>query len=424
MKRSLSARLGRAGLVLALTSTAALPATDARAQAASATTIEQAKVEFGIGAQAYATGKFGLAVTAFERAYKLVPRPEILFSLAQAERRHCVGAKDRALLQRSLAHFREYYALPNPPRSADAVDAIGELERLAQTPDFGGGPAPAAAAKASTTLSIATDDNTSAGARVYVDGRSAGELPFEGPVSPGQHRVEVRLDGFIPSSANVLVPEGTRRSLLLKLVERPVGVAFDTPPGTDIYIDGAFMGRTPLPVAGVPLSPGAHTAVLVRNGRRLVTKDVTVVRGKPMVVRAPLEVSTQRVASFVVGGAGVASLVASGVFYGIALGEQARAQNREAQRLEGKLLPAGLAQYNAAVANRDTYRAAGTVAALGGVAALSVGALLFAFDRPDPNSVPLRRPEGPTRKPGSEFELSLAPMLAPGMAGAGAFGHF
>lgn len=423
MKRALLTRVARAGLLLTLGSAAALPTTDARAQASSAA-IEQAKIEFGIGAQAYATGKFGLAVSAFERAFKLVPRPEILFSLAQAERRHCVGAKDRALLQRSLSHFREYYALPNPPRSADAVEAIGELERLLQTPDFGGAPAPAAAAQAATTLSIGTDDNASAGARVYLDGRSVGELPFEGPVSPGAHRVEVRLDGFIPASANVLVSEGTRRSLLLKLIERPVGVAFDTAPGTDIYVDGAFMGRTPLPVTGVPLSPGTHTAVLVRNGRRLVTRDVTVVRGKPMLVRAPLEVSTQRVASYVIGGAGVASLVASGVFYGIALAEQSRAQNREAQRLEGNLQPGGLDQYNAAVANRDTYRAAGTVAALGGVAALSVGALLYAFDRPDPNSVPLRRPEGPTRKPGSDFELGLAPVLAPGMAGAGAFGHF
>ncbi len=143
-----------------------------------------------------------------------------------------------------------------------------------------------------------------------------------------------------------------------------------------------------------------------------------------MVVRAPLEVSTQRVASYVVGGAGVASLVASGVFYGIALGEQARAKNREAQRLDGTLQPAGLDQYNAAVANRDTYRAAGTVAALGGVVAVSAGVLLFAFDKPDPNSVPLRSPEGPKRKPGSEFDIGFAPLLAPGTAGAGAFGRF
>ena len=397
----------------------------ARAEAPSAA--QQAKEHFSIGAQAYSGGKYDLAVRSFEQAYALLPRAEILFSLAQAERKQCVASTNGPLLQKALKHFREYYDRPDASRKVDAVNAISELVALQSTPGYavaGAAAAPVATREATRLSVYAAVDGQARGAELYVDGRSRGDLPFSGPVSAGKHHIHVRLAGHVPVDVDVKLAEGTSERVQVRLVERPVGVAFDAPSGTDVHVDGAFVGRTPFPVAGVGLTSGPHTAVLVKNGRRLLAKEFTVEQGKPMIVRAPLEVSTQRIAAYAVGTVGVAGLVASGVFYGIALGEETRAQNRETTRLEGNLKPVGLEQYNAAVANRDTYRAAGTVAALGGLAALSAGALLFVFDKPDPNSVPLRRPDGPSRKPGADFELGFAPLLAPGVAGAGAFGHF
>ncbi|MBL0193724.1 MAG: hypothetical protein IPQ09_05750 [Myxococcales bacterium] len=128
----------------------------------------------------------------------------------------------------------------------------------------------------------------------------------------------------------------------------------------------------------------------MKNGRRLLAKEFTVEQGKPMIVRAPLEVSTQRIAAYAVGTVGVAGLVASGVFYGIALGEETRAQNRQLDAALATSNPQGVEQYNNALANRDSFRAVGTVSALGGALALAGGVALFAFDRPDPNSVPIR----------------------------------
>ncbi len=414
MRRSPSALRGLASLLVVMGG-----ATSALAQPASP--LEQAKTQFNLGAQAYTAGRYELAVTAFDEAYKLLPRSEILFSLAQAEKKQCVIMKDGALLRKALTHYRQYYAAADASRKTDAAEAIGYLEQLATQAEFGGAPAAAAAQKAATKLSVYASVD---GAHVYVDGRSQGDVPFVGPVAPGKHRVLVRLDGYEPAERDVFVAEGTTQTLPMTLAERPVGVAFDTTSGAEVHVDGAFLGRTPLPVAGVALAPGVHTAVLVKNGRRLATKDFTVERGKPMVVRMPLEVSNQRVAAFAVGGVGVASLVASGVFYGIALAEESRALNRETQRNGGNLQPVGLEQYNNALGNRDTYRAAGTVAALGGAAALSAGVLLYAFDKPDPNSVPLRAPEGPKTKPKSDFEVAVAPLLAPGTAGVGALGRF
>src|SRR5262249_49982115 len=52
--------------------------------------VEQAKNYFNAGATAYAAGQFVAAAQAFDQAYKLAPRPAILFSMAQAERRQYV----------------------------------------------------------------------------------------------------------------------------------------------------------------------------------------------------------------------------------------------------------------------------------------------------------------------------------------------
>ncbi|MBL0193723.1 MAG: VCBS repeat-containing protein [Myxococcales bacterium] len=71
-----------------------------------------AKTQFSLGAQAYSTARYDVAVVAFAEAYRLLPRPEILFSLAQAEKKQCLATKDGALLKKALKHFREYYDRP------------------------------------------------------------------------------------------------------------------------------------------------------------------------------------------------------------------------------------------------------------------------------------------------------------------------
>jgi hypothetical protein len=56
------------------------------------------------------------------------------------------------------------------------------------------------------------------GARVAVDGRSAGITPLtlEG-VTPGQHQVELKLDGYQPHAVNVKIRPGVREAVLADL---------------------------------------------------------------------------------------------------------------------------------------------------------------------------------------------------------------
>jgi hypothetical protein len=407
--------LGRVSLVAALV----LASKVASAQAPAAN-VEQAKIQFNLGAQAYTAARYDVAVAAFDEAYRLLPRPEILFSLAQAEKKQCVVAKDAALLKKALGHYRQYYGteIPGGGRKPEAVESIQYLEQLATQAEFGGGQG--GAGQKTTKLNVFSSAD---GAHVYVDGRSVGDVPFVGPVSPGKHTISVRLEGFVSSQRDVVVDEGTTQTLPMPLVERPVGVAFDTTPGADVYVDGRFTGRAPFGPEGVPLPPGNHVAVVVKNGKRLATKEFTLVRNKPMLVSLPLETSNQRVSAFVIGGIGLGALLTSGVFYAIAIAEESRVENRQALLDRGELDAKGLTSYNTALANRDAFRTSGTVIGFGGVAALTGGVLLYALDKPDPNSVPIRPSEDP-KKPKNEFDVAVTPYFTGQGLGLGAMGRF
>lgn len=410
-------KTARAFMVAAVTLALVAP----RPASADATT-DQAKTQFTLGAQAYTAGKYDVAVAAFEEAYRLLPRPEILFSLAQAEKKQCVAAKDPNLLKKALAHYRQYYAmdLPQSARKAEAVESIQVLEQLAMQPELGGVAPTAAAQKAPTKLAVYASVD---GAHVFIDGRNQGDVPFVGSVAPGKHTVVVRLAGYTDATRDVVVTEGSTQTIPMTLVERKVGVAFDTASGADVYVDGQFVGRAPFGPAGVELLPGPHVAVVVKNGKKLATREITVERNKPMVVRVPLETSSQRVGSYVVGGLGVVALLGAGAFYVSAFAEQTRAKNLLTQRDQGALDADGLDSYDRAVTNRDALRTSGTIAGAVGVVGLAAGVALFVLDTPDPKSVPLRTPEAPKAKPGSEFEVSLVPAFGPlnGLLARGTF---
>src|SRR4051812_4150596 len=104
---------------------AVLAATMTLARAASAqdgTALERAKTFFNAGAQAYAAGQYGAAIQAFEEAYKLAPRPQLLFSIAQALRKEYYVGQDVAIARSAIKQYRDYLdQVPALGRRADAA---------------------------------------------------------------------------------------------------------------------------------------------------------------------------------------------------------------------------------------------------------------------------------------------------------------
>jgi tetratricopeptide (TPR) repeat protein len=81
------------------------------------------------GAAAYAAGHYAHAYDFFTRSQELSYRPSVVFARAQALRR-LGGRREEA-----IALYEEYLATPDPPRKADAEEALAELRGPAKTGD-------------------------------------------------------------------------------------------------------------------------------------------------------------------------------------------------------------------------------------------------------------------------------------------------
>src|SRR5258706_11656922 len=78
----------------------------ARAQAAPAPAeAADARLYFNAGARAYAAGKYPAAIRAFEEAYRIEPRPGLVFSIAQAYRRQYFIDKAKQNLVEAIEHY-------------------------------------------------------------------------------------------------------------------------------------------------------------------------------------------------------------------------------------------------------------------------------------------------------------------------------
>jgi hypothetical protein len=74
-----------------------------------------------------------------------------------------------------------------------------------------------------TTQGIVTVRSSLAGAKVACDGKAEGTVPTEVVVAPGNHAIELTLDGYRPARTNVVVAAGERRSIDLALeAEAPI----------------------------------------------------------------------------------------------------------------------------------------------------------------------------------------------------------
>ena len=67
--------------------------------------VRQAKQLFAAGVRAYQKEQYRVAIVAFEEAYKLAPRPPVIFSAAQAHRMQFFVDDDHRRLARAVALY-------------------------------------------------------------------------------------------------------------------------------------------------------------------------------------------------------------------------------------------------------------------------------------------------------------------------------
>ncbi len=176
-------------------------APDATAQGASDAFTDTARQRFQEGVQLFDQGKFEEARAAFLQAYALKKHPAVLLNLAQSELRsdHPVEA---------ARHFAQFLR-ENSDAKPNEIESAREGLSQARTK--------------TGRIDVQVDVE---GADVFIDGELVGRAPLPAPVDvgPGSRRVEARLPGHAPQTADVAVLVGEVAS---------TNFSFETPPTTE-----------------------------------------------------------------------------------------------------------------------------------------------------------------------------------------------
>jgi tetratricopeptide (TPR) repeat protein len=323
------------------------------AQAQSAADLERAKASWRAGAVAYTAGEYAPAIQAFEAAYALTPLSPIAFSLAQAYRRQYFVARDRSQLERAVALFRRYVQeVPQGGRSADALDALSQLEPLLATQPT---PEQPAAVEARPTRLMITADASDA--RISIDGAPALPSPAIQEVAPGAHRVRVEAAGYKPSERVVTALPGELILSETALRELPASLVVASSSNAELYVDGAFVGHGG-PHATFALASGPHTLTLTQPGHRIAQRTVVLRRGETLPVQLPVEITLQRKVARALFAAGGVGAVAGIVFGALALQHQRDAQVFLRDQERGNVTDAQADEYDSDVRRRNRLRLA------------------------------------------------------------------
>jgi tetratricopeptide (TPR) repeat protein len=401
--------MSRHHLALAALLLASLAAGPARAQEDA----DKARTFFDAGAAAYAAGRFVVAVQAFTEAYSLAPRPSVLFSLAQAERRQYTAERDVRALRAAIKHFRQYLNdVPQGGRRADAVEALSEMEaidaRLA--PSAAGALEPAQKAATRVMVSVNIKD-----AAISLDGAVRTESPLIEEVKPGKHSVRVSAPGYFDDEREVVSVQGSLVAVEVSLRERPASLAISAPEGAEIAIDGRPFGVAPL--GTVELPAGQHVITITRTGHHPVLRTVSLQRGATVPLDAGMAKTSQRYLSYGVLGLSGAALVTGGALAALSFRQQGIAQSVQSDSDKHNISSDDLSRYNKAIDARDSLRTA-SYATFGVAAGLAAaGSILYFVDHPTPQRDDDGAPAD--RKP---LAASFAPVWLPGGGLAAAMG--
>lgn len=387
--------------------------------------VEQAKELFEAGAQYYNNGQYAAAIQAFEAANKIVPKPAIEFSIAQAHRRQYFLDKNPDHLNAAIRMYQDYMA-KGGARTADAAQALEELQTIAgrMTAEER---AAAAKGPAKEPPRIMVMSQTP-GAEVTLDQKLTKPVPFGPDVTAGQHHVHVFAPGYFDFDQQVQAFDNTVTPVNADLREKPARLTFDAPNNATISIDGRFAGTTPLPAA-LELPSGRHLVVVTKQGRKAWSQTIDLKRDERKTLPVHLDVSGQRIVADSLLVSGVIWIAAGATFTAVSFVEL-----NKAETLNDKRGTVGLNQQEAA--DYDFYKSArnrwATVAGVSygvGAASLLTGVVFFIFDTPSVNLPPDRFENNPTPqkaqpKPNEPLEMGFSPIGGPGFAGGSLYGRF
>lgn len=408
--------------------TAALCLFGTAANAQTKAELERAKMLFDAGATFYASGQFIEAAEAFDQANQLIPRPAIVFSLAQAYRRQFFIDKNNVWLRLALQNYRLYISeVPEGGRrveSAQALDELAPYEELMRTSDPSSGTMPSR--EKSVARLLVTSQTP--GAIVTIDNTVSRPAPFAPEVPLGRHKVRVSAPGYFSSEEDIEAVDGNV-VVSVNLVEKPAKIMITTGAGTVIILDGQVIDTAPL-TKPIEIPSGKHILVLSKHGYGTVGKELNLHRGEERRFDLPLKMTVQNKVGtgLIIGGSAI--LVAGGIFSIAALVEQGKAIRVKHQTDSSKISIHDIDNYYDARDGRLRWARLGLLSFIGGAVTVGTGIAIHALDNPSrvvnhvsaPNRPNTKNPPPVVRS--SDMMMRLQPVFTPSLIGGIWEGHF
>jgi len=119
------------------------------------------------------------------------------------------------------------------------------------------------------------------GATVALDGNEVGVAPMDVEALPGQHRIDVTLDGYLPNGVDVVISLGQTSVVALALEIAPFVaqngrlVCSSESSGVRVLVDGTEVGVAPLTLSAIPA--GEHLVRFEMSDGRAMEEVVTIV---------------------------------------------------------------------------------------------------------------------------------------------------
>lgn len=322
------------------------------------------------GKTAFKDERFEDAIELFAEAYRTHPQVTLLYALGSAHRRaYELGGEDEHR-RLSIRRYQQY--LSEAPEGESANFAQNYLTSLLAERDLG------LEAEVVTRILVST---AAEDATMSVDGAPALPAPGVINVEPGNHELRVVAPGYADFVQRVDVPEGATYQIDAALAGLDGELTIDGPKRAWVELDGKMVGRLPLD-GPLRAAPGPHVLTVSKNGYETLHLDIEIQRDGSHSVRAPLDQSNKRIASYFLFGVGTAGLIASGVQFTFALRHQARAAKLEQQRLDSQLSTVEYRRYLEFVDQRNNMRIGTVISGIGGGVLLLTGMILFVNDNP------------------------------------------
>jgi tetratricopeptide (TPR) repeat protein len=203
----------------------------------------QARELYANGQQLFRQGDFGGAQRAFEEAYRAVPNPVVLLSIAE-----CYVRMEQ--YQKAIEIFRTY--LLERANAPDRAQVEAQIQTLQAKP---------------ATLTVLSNVD---GAEILIDQQDSGRVtPAELTLSPGEHQLTLRKERFYQAEQIVSLGPGVRDSVRIALTEEPQTPVAEAPAPEAVPEERGPRHPTPAFWAAIGVSAAGVVAGSVLGGMAL-----------------------------------------------------------------------------------------------------------------------------------------------------------